>query len=82
MTITLWIEDGCIACGACVDAAPEIFALDAGDGCLIRGEARIDGRDGGNAAERSPLRPEVAAACADAIDDAVVGCPTECLKRR
>lgn len=77
---TIWIDDGCIACGACVDIAPEIFAMDAGDGCLISSAARADGKDGDNAAERSPLRPEMAEANAEQIREAVEGCPTECIK--
>ena len=78
---TVWIEEGCIACGACVDVAPEIFAMDAGDGCVIRSEVRRDGKDGANAAERSPLLPAAAAANATQLQDAVTGCPTECIKQ-
>lgn len=77
---SIWIDEGCISCGACVDVAPEIFALDAGDGCLVRGEARVDGKDTTNLAERSPLRPEIAEANAVQLQDAVTGCPTECIK--
>ena len=77
---TIWIQEGCISCGACVDVAPEIFAMDAGDGCLVRGEARVDGKDTANAVERSPLRLEIAAANATQLQDAVTGCPTECIK--
>jgi ferredoxin len=77
---TVWIAEGCIACSACVDVAPEVFALDAGDGCLVAGAARLDGRNTSNAAERSPLRAEVAEANAAAIADAIAGCPTECIK--
>ena len=79
---TLWIDEGCIACAACVDVAPEIFALDAGDGCLVCGAARVDGLNTPNAVERSPLRPGVLEANAAAIEDALAGCPTECIKRR
>lgn len=79
---TIWIDEGCIACGACVDVAPEIFAMDAGDGCLISGAARVDGKNSPNLAERSPLRPEVAEANAEALQDALVGCPTECIKQQ
>ena len=77
---SIWIDDGCISCGACVDVAPEIFALDAGDGCLVRGEARVDGKDTTNLAERSQLRPGIAEANAIQLQDAVTGCPTECIK--
>lgn len=77
---TIWIDEGCIACGACVDVAPEVFAMDAGDGCLVRGEARVDGKDDVNVSSRSPLRPEIAAANARQLEDAVTGCPTECIK--
>jgi ferredoxin len=51
------------------------------DGCLVRGEARADGKDTANAAERSALRPEVAEANQQQIQDAVTGCPTECIKQ-
>lgn len=77
---TVWIAEGCIACSACVDVAPEVFALDAGDGCLVAGVARLDGRNTSNAAERSPLRADVAEANAAAISEAIAGCPTECIK--
>lgn len=77
---TIWIDEGCIACGACVEVAPEVFALDAGDGCLLCGSARADGKDGDNAAERSPLRPEIAEANADLIREAIAECPTTCIK--
>lgn len=77
---SIWIDEGCISCGACVDVAPEIFALDAGDGCLVRGEARVDGKDTTNLVERSLLRPEIAEANAVQLQDAVTGCPTECIK--
>ncbi|MBN8525914.1 MAG: ferredoxin [Planctomycetes bacterium] len=77
---TIWLEEGCIACGACVDCAPEIFAMDAGDGCLVSGAARSDGKDGDNRAERSPLRPEVADANAEAVAEAIAECPTQCIK--
>ncbi|HAT10048.1 MAG TPA: hypothetical protein DCS97_05510 [Planctomycetes bacterium] len=77
---TVWIAEGCIACSACVDVAPEIFALDAGDGCLVVGAVRLDGLNTCNAVERSPLRPEVATANAEAIAEAIAGCPTECIK--
>ena len=80
MTTTIWIEDGCIACSACIDVAPEIFAMDAGDGCLVVAAARVDGRDSTNRSERSPLRPEVAAYNRIAIEDAINGCPVACLR--
>lgn len=77
---TVWIEEGCISCGACVDVASEIFAMDASDGCVVCGSARADGKDSTNAAERSPLLPAVAEANAQQLQDAVTGCPTECIK--
>lgn len=76
---TVWIDEGCISCGACVDVAPEIFAMDAGDGCLIRAAARCDGKDGDNLAERSPMPAALAEANAVQLQDAVTGCPTECI---
>jgi ferredoxin len=81
MSIAVWIEDGCISCGACVDVAPEVFAMDAGDGCVVCGSARLDGRDTDNRAEKSPLKPEVAETCAEQIRDAIQGCPTEVIKQ-
>jgi ferredoxin len=82
MTTTIWIDEGCIACGACVDVAPEIFAMDAGDGCLIAGAARLDGKDTSNAVERSPLKPGYAEQHAAALQDAREGGPTECIKQQ
>ncbi len=79
---TIWIDEGCIACSACVDVAPEIFALDAGDGCLVSGAARADGVNSSNLIERSPLRPEFAEGNAAAIQDALAGCPTGCIKQQ
>jgi len=78
---TIWIDEGCIACAACVDVAPEVFALDAGDGCLVAGAARVDGKDSDNHAERSPLKPGIDEIHATAIAEAIAGCPTECIKR-
>jgi ferredoxin len=80
MPTIVWIDETCIACGACADVAPDLFATDSSGAVIVRGEARVDGRDGPNLAERSPLRDEVAARNQQQLQDAIQGCPTEAVK--
>lgn len=40
----LWIDDNCVACGACVDIGPDIFEL-TGDIASIKAGAKLDDND-------------------------------------
>lgn len=82
MNIThVWIEEGCIPCGACTHSSPTVFAItDTWDTAIVRGLARADGIDSRNEAERSPLRIGFAAAETDAIREAAEGCPVEVIR--
>lgn len=82
MVITcVWIEEGCIACGACPISAPAIFVIpDADDEAVILGNARMDGMTGSNRVERSPLRAAIAAEHAAAIVEAAEGCPVDVIR--
>jgi ferredoxin len=78
-TIThVWIEEGCIACGYCPIACPEIFDIPNED-AEIRGSARMDGITSPNRIERSRLN-EAGLACTDGIEEAVAGCPVEVIQ--
>jgi ferredoxin len=84
MSIThVWIEEGCIACGACPVVAPAVFIIPDGpasDEAIVRGSARMDGIDGPNREARSALRVEISAAESDAIHEAAEGCPVEVIR--
>lgn len=77
---TVWIDEGCIGCGACPGVAPEVFALDASSDAVVRGEVRADARTDDNRAARAALTPSAAAAHAEAIDEAAAGCPVEVIR--
>ena len=77
----VWIEEGCIPCGACAHISPNVFAItDAWDTAIVRGLARVDSIDSRNEVERSPLRIGFAAAETDAIREAAEGCPVEVIR--
>lgn len=40
----VWVEDSCVACGACVDICPEVFELE-GDIASIKAGAKLDDND-------------------------------------
>ena len=43
MTIfSVYIEEGCITCDACEEAAPEVFEV-TDDTCFIKSDVRLDG---------------------------------------
>jgi ferredoxin len=69
----VWIEEGCITCGACEATCPEVFEVGP-DSSQIRGDAREDGLTSPNRAERSPLTATGAGHQAD-IRTAAEGCP-------
>lgn len=71
----VWIDEGCICCHACVQTAPEVFAIP-NDSAEVLGENRCDGRTSRNATERSPLNA-VGLESEDAIREAAAGCPID-----
>jgi NADH-quinone oxidoreductase subunit C len=71
----VWIEDGCIVCNACEAECPEVFHVTE-DSCHIRAEARVDGKDSENRAEKSPLKSELQASLEMKILAAAASCPT------
>jgi ferredoxin len=80
MAITrVWIEDGCIACGACETICPEVFVL-LDDQVRILGDARVDGVTDDNRRARSPCRPAVVAGLADRVVEAAETCPVEVIR--
>ncbi len=82
MTIAVvWIEEGCIPCGACAAVSPNIFLIpDDWQTAMVRGHARNDGIDSRNEDERSALRIGFAAAESEAIVEAAEGCPVEVIR--
>src|SRR5206468_2404624 len=82
MITHVWIDEGCIGCGACPTTAPLVFALDDQTDAVVLSDARQDGMTGPNRVERSPLRPALAAAEEAAIREAAEGCPVEVIRCR
>lgn len=77
--VKVWIDEGCIVCGACGDECPDVFLV-TDSTCFIRGTVREDGLDTENREERSPLKIEVRASLEDGIRSAASGCPVEVIK--
>lgn len=71
----VWIDDGCICCQACVQAAPEVFAFP-DDTAVVIGEVRCDGQTSSNRTERSRLNA-VGLESEGLIREAAEGCPVE-----
>ncbi len=82
MITHVWIEAGCIGCGACPSNAPAVFALDEATEAVVLGSARQDGLTGVNRDERSPLLTEVGVAESLAIREAAEGCPVDIIRYR
>lgn len=76
---TVWVEDGCILCSACVSECPEVFLI-AGDSCLVRMGVREDGVEDENRMAKSPLKAAVQASLEAGIKAAVSACPVEVIK--
>lgn len=76
---TVWIEDGCIMCGACEAACPEVFAVSDTSSNIIGG-VREDGQDSENRTERCPLKVELQASLEADIEAAAASCPVEVIK--
>ena len=76
MTIfSVYIEEGCITCDACEEAAPDVFEV-TDDTCYIKPDARVDGGYDRNI-DKSGLKPEVISTLSDDIMDAADACPVD-----
>ena len=76
MTIfSVFIDEGCIVCDACEEAAPDIFEVTE-DTCFIKPDARLDGGYDRNI-DKSGLKPEVVSSLSDDIFDAADACPVD-----
>jgi ferredoxin len=77
---TVWVEDTCICCMACVHALPSVFAYpDDVTRAVIIGTNRVDGVTDHNEASRAALTDAAMAEFA-AIEEAAAGCPVEVIK--
>lgn len=77
--LKVWIEEGCIACGACEGDCADVFKV-IGDTCVIKAEVRTDGKATDNRSEKAPLKPEAGKGLETAIQAAVAGCPVGVIK--
>ena len=76
MTIfSVYIDDGCITCDACEEAAPDVFEV-TDDTCFIKPAVRVDGGFDRNTGQ-SGLKPEIVSAMSDDILDAAEACPVD-----
>ena len=72
---SVFIDDGCITCDACEEAAPDVFEV-TDDTCFIKPDARVDGGYDRNV-DKSGLKPEVVSSLSDDILDAADACPVD-----
>ena len=72
---SVFIEEGCITCDACEEAAPDVFEV-TDDTCYIKPDARLDGGYDRNT-EKSGLKPDVINTLSDDIMDAADACPVD-----
>ena len=72
---SVFIDDGCIVCDACEEAAPDIFEVTE-DTCFIKPDARLDGGYDRNVG-KSGLKPDVVSSLSDDIFDAADACPVD-----
>lgn len=77
--VKVWIEEGCIVCGACGADCLEVFLV-TDSTCLILGTVREDGTDSENREEKAPLKVEIRASLEEGIRNAAAGCPVEVIK--
>ena len=75
---TVWIEDGCILCGACESECPDVFLVT--DSCIIKGAVREDGLEDENQQARSPLKVALRVALEAGVAAAASACPVEVIK--
>jgi len=72
---SVFIDDGCITCDACEEAAPDVFEVTE-DTCFIKPDVRLDGGYDRNV-DKSGLKPESIASLSDDIFDAADACPVD-----
>ena len=72
---SVFIDDGCIVCDACEEAAPDIFEVTE-DTCFIKPDVRLDGGYDRNVG-KSGLKPDVVSSLSDDIFDAADACPVD-----
>jgi len=72
---SVYIDEGCITCDACEEAAPDVFEV-TDDTCFIKPDARLDGGYDRNI-EKSGLKLDVINTLADDIMDAADACPVD-----
>ena len=75
----VWIEEGCIVCGACAAECPDVFLV-TDDACLIKGSVREDGIESENREEGSPLKAGLGVSLEEGIRSAAAGCPVEVIR--
>ncbi len=80
MAITkVWIEDGCIVCNACEAECPDVFHVTE-ESCLIKGDARKDGRENENRDDKAELKADLQSGLEVSIVAAAAACPVEVIK--
>ncbi len=72
---SVYIEEGCITCDACEEAAPDVFEV-TDDTCFIKPDVRLDGGYDRNDG-KSGLKPDVLSSLSDDILDAADACPVD-----
>ena len=72
---SVFIDDGCITCDACEEAAPDVFEVTE-DTCFIKPDVRVDGGYDRNV-DKSGLKPEAVSSLSDDIFDAADACPVD-----
>ena len=75
---TVWVEDGCICCQACVSVLPAVFCFP-NDRAEILGTVRNDGITSYNDTEKGELNPQ-GILLSQEIIEAAEGCPVEVIK--
>lgn len=75
----VWVEEGCIQCGACNATCPDVFGM-GNDSSVIKAAVRQDGIQNTNQKERSPLKPPFDAKCERDIHSAAEGCPVSVIQ--
>ena len=72
---SVYIEEGCITCDACEEAAPDVFEV-TDDTCFIKPDVRVDGAFDRNDT-KSGLTQDVIENLSDDILDAADACPVD-----
>lgn len=75
----VWIEDGCILCGACEVECPDVFVI-SDRSSLVRGQVREDQVEDENREAKSPLKAELQVSLEAGIHSAASVCPADVIK--